>query len=500
MKKHDRKKQFMVAVNSVLVSAIIVGTITPRDANANIKDALGQMFLVSGTDPQVINTQRLRGYYGGNLSLRSPGRSFEIVQFAAPRIDAGCGGVDIFFGSFSFINGAQFEQLIRSIAANAVGYAIKLAIRNMCNPCGDIIDKLEDAIRQLNSLAKNTCAISMQSLEKAGAKVMEFGRSVGEGLKVAANYMSDITASKNSSQSEPPTVTAQGGNPAVGKENPILGNVTVRAAKETMPGGNNTMRAFMTDRQSTEMVQSLFGTVIVRKKDATDPPCPSGTSPERCDHKPEPHRSTIAMWDTLLRARNSSPNGVTMLRCLNWNEGCDKVATSVMPLSEWGGVADTVNIALFGTVNPNDRAAYTANSIIGSFVLKEQVAENGSNLSLPARQMVNAIPVPIIAMLLEVQKVPGAAQTMGLMLSQLLPPYFEYMLATELFAMGTKVYSGQTVVDPPEQYTEQIKLMSDQLNVMRPGSSQLVDIIDGMYKIIKQAQDLTSSPVRSGAK
>ncbi|WP_204340055.1 conjugal transfer protein TraH, partial [Rhizobium leguminosarum] len=92
---------------------------------------MNDMFVTTSTSAQTYNSQRLMGVYGGSLSIRSPGRGINIVQFAPPRIDAGCGGIDIFFGSFSFINGAQFEQLLRSIAANATGFAVKAAIKLM---------------------------------------------------------------------------------------------------------------------------------------------------------------------------------------------------------------------------------------------------------------------------------------------------------------------------------------------------------------------------------
>jgi conjugative transfer pilus assembly protein TraH len=102
MQTVNGNKWFIRTVNSILAAAIISGAVAPSDVKAGLKDALGEMFLVSGTGAQEINTQRLRGYYGGTLSVRSPGRAFEIVQFAAPKIDAGCGGVDIFFGSFFY--------------------------------------------------------------------------------------------------------------------------------------------------------------------------------------------------------------------------------------------------------------------------------------------------------------------------------------------------------------------------------------------------------------
>jgi conjugative transfer pilus assembly protein TraH len=497
MKMNPLKKWYVGTVNMVLSAALLAGVCTPRDAQAGLKDALGEMFLTSGTEAQSINTQRLRGFYGGSLSLRSPGRSFEIVQFAAPKIDAGCGGVDIFFGSFSFINGAQFEQLIRAIAANAVGYAIKLAIQAMCSPCGAILETLEEAIRDLNALAKNTCAISMASLTQTADKMMEHGRKIGEALSVSANRSADATAATNKSQSERPTQTATGGDANTAKSNPVLGNMVWRAAQQTMDSGNNTLRAFMSSREVTEMVQSIFGTVVVRSKEASDGECTAGASSERCDNKPLVIGSAVSHWDKLLRARSASPQGVGMWRCSNYNEGCTRVVSYKMTLAEWGGVEDIVNLALFGTTEAYNSAAYTSDSLIGSFIHKQAINENGSNLSVRARQMIAVIPMPILLMLMELQKTPGAAQTLGLVLSQQLPKYFEYIIAMELLNIAANTFTNQTEVDTPEDFKKQIEIMTAQLTAMRPQSRDVMDMIDGAYKVIQQSQTLTVSPLRS---
>lgn len=490
------KNRWFVGVANSIVSAILVLSVsTPRDAQAGLKDALGDMFLSTGTEAQAINTQRLKGFYAGSMSIRSPGRAFEVVQFAAPKIDAGCGGIDIFFGSFSFINGAQFEQLIRAIAANAVGYAVKLAISSMCNPCGAVLEKLEEAIRELNALAKNTCAIAKQSPAQTMDKLMESGRKIGEALSVAANRVADSTAASNKSHSEPPSKTATGGDANVANSNPVLGNMVWRASQETMDSGNNTLKAFLTTKQTTEMVQSIFGTLIVRGKEDDDKPCDAGVAGERCDNPPLPLSSTISRWDKLLKARSHSPDGVSLRRCTNAT--CSKTIVEKVPLSEWGGVQDMINIALFGTVDIHNQSLYTPDSLVGSFILKRQINTNGSNLSPRARQMAAIIPIPVLLMLMELQNTPGAARSLGLQLSMQLPKYFEYILALELLNIGNNTFSNQNVVDMPDDFKTNLTEMSRQLDAMKPDARDVKDMLDGAYVVIKQSQLLTTSPIRA---
>lgn len=56
-----------------------------------------------------------------------------------------------------------------------------------------------------------------------------------------------------------------------------------------------------------------------------------------------------------------------------------------------------MNLALFGTTEAYNAAAYTSDSLIGSFIHKQAINENGSNLSVRARQMIAVIPMPILA-------------------------------------------------------------------------------------------------------
>ena len=42
-------------------------------------------------------------YTGGNLTLAAPSRSYNLMSVQAPTVNAGCGGIDLHLGGFSFI-------------------------------------------------------------------------------------------------------------------------------------------------------------------------------------------------------------------------------------------------------------------------------------------------------------------------------------------------------------------------------------------------------------
>ncbi|RIY32851.1 hypothetical protein CKF54_03935 [Psittacicella hinzii] len=99
-------------------------------------------------------------YYGGNFSLRNQLLNIELLNFDAPYINAGCGGIDMYGGSLSFINKEQFNLLLKSVASNAIGYSFSLALTHVCPTCSQITESLQRKIQMLNQYFGNSCALA----------------------------------------------------------------------------------------------------------------------------------------------------------------------------------------------------------------------------------------------------------------------------------------------------------------------------------------------------
>ena len=69
--------------------------------------------------PAAVKTQTMNMYTGGNLTLAAPSRSYNLMSVQAPTVNAGCGGIDLHLGGFSFISKEQFVQTLRNIGSNA---------------------------------------------------------------------------------------------------------------------------------------------------------------------------------------------------------------------------------------------------------------------------------------------------------------------------------------------------------------------------------------------
>lgn len=141
----------------LLLAGLLIFITNP--AKAGLDDELKGMFdgMINVTPGGAYETQRRGVITGGSIVTRNKIVSPNLISFVPPGIKAGCGGIDMFGGSFSFINSAQFTQLMRSIAQAAAGYAFQLAIEGMCPTCAQVIAKLQKDIAFLNSLMKNSC-------------------------------------------------------------------------------------------------------------------------------------------------------------------------------------------------------------------------------------------------------------------------------------------------------------------------------------------------------
>jgi conjugative transfer pilus assembly protein TraH len=112
------------------------------------------------TGAQVISGQTGTVYTGGSMYMRTPIRNYQMASIAPPSIRAGCGGIDLFAGSFSFINSEQLTALLRNIANNAVGYAFMMAVKSVSPDLADLLQYLQDQASKINNMNMNSCQMA----------------------------------------------------------------------------------------------------------------------------------------------------------------------------------------------------------------------------------------------------------------------------------------------------------------------------------------------------
>lgn len=133
--------------------------------DAFLHDWEGQM---AGANPNFYEGQQ-RGYlFGGSLDMRFPNRNPAPIAITMPKIQAGCGGLSLMGGAFSFINMQQFVQYLQAIAQNAMGMAFNMALTTLCPQCATVLAKLEEIARNVAGNLKSSCGMAQTLLASAG--------------------------------------------------------------------------------------------------------------------------------------------------------------------------------------------------------------------------------------------------------------------------------------------------------------------------------------------
>ena len=254
----------------VLAAAVLLG---PVAAHATLENEMRGMF------NSMINVTG-GGYYkslgrgvvaGPSVVIRNSRVRTDLINFVPPSIDAGCGGIDMFLGSFSFINGEQFVHLLQAIAANAAGYAFHLALQTMCPTCDATIQSLQRVIQQMNALAGDSCKVAHAAVDfladKMGAteisKQMEQGplaslaTAIGEQADAFSAWLDNINQGTNTRKL------------SEGEVRELLGNIAWKVLQKNGFIGS----AFTSgDHELAEALMSFTGTVIGTKAGDEDYP------------------------------------------------------------------------------------------------------------------------------------------------------------------------------------------------------------------------------------
>lgn len=253
------------------ISAIAAGVlaIAPVLSQAmsmqQVFDSINAMGNVSS--PRSLQGETMDMYSGGSVFMRTPHKTYQLASATAPDWGAGCGGIDLFAGGFSFINKEQFVALLRNIGSNALGYAFKLALQNLCPTCDNVMQSLQTIARDVNRMNIDSCqaaegivnAVTPSTWTKEQA-------NLADTLGPAKNLFSDMTdawtnTGGSSSQAAQTINTAAASDPNLQAKLPY-GNVTWQALLQ-LPDLSTSDREFL---------MSLVGTVVF-----PDPSDTSGT-------------------------------------------------------------------------------------------------------------------------------------------------------------------------------------------------------------------------------
>lgn len=216
--------------------------------------------MTNATSPSAHMGIRRGSVDGGSFESRNRVMNESVWQIVPPSFEAGCGGIDLFAGSFSFISGEQFQQLLRSIAANAAGYAFQVALENITPGPARIIADLQRKIQALNQGYLSSCQLA-KGLVNETADAFNLKHQDKTSLKSMAKDFGDMFETRTTTAGRNPTQQVEQAVPDQEEriDAGIEGNLVWEALKES----NVTSWFPSGDAHLMETIMSVTGSVII---------------------------------------------------------------------------------------------------------------------------------------------------------------------------------------------------------------------------------------------
>lgn len=324
-------RKFLVAVAISLACGPSVA-----DIQSDLNHFFDSMGLASNVSPGGAYEGQTAGYYtGGNLFARAPSRNYNLMTVQLPSARAGCGGIDLFTGGFSFINSDQLVAMMKNIGSNAVGLAFQVALSTISPKLSGLLQDMQDMANKINASNINSCEAAANLLGGLLPKTEASRKALCQSIGIGAGIFSDYAASR------------QGCGAGGQRSSIIAGARTDSRFKDLIPDGNIVWNALKkisstsNDTQLAEMVMSLTGTVIYPLAPNDDTPITPRILPPTI--KAENDRDLLAF----LRGGE-----VTIWRCDTTGEfGCLYPTKQTITISDNEGYATRVAALLTGMID-----------------------------------------------------------------------------------------------------------------------------------------------------
>ena len=124
--------------------------------NASLKDFADGIVNVKESGGSLKTNDRTI-LYGGGYTIKVPNVTLTPFAIKAPSLKAGCGGIDMVFGSLGFLDKEQFVKFAEGIMAAAPGVAFDLALKTLCPSCSETLKALQAMSNQINNMSLDSC-------------------------------------------------------------------------------------------------------------------------------------------------------------------------------------------------------------------------------------------------------------------------------------------------------------------------------------------------------
>jgi conjugative transfer pilus assembly protein TraH len=238
---------------------------TPSFANVSTDlDAFfnGMGYSSNVTSPAAFESQAAGFFGGGSLYARNQVRQYQLVQLDLPSYRAGCGGIDLFTGSMSFLSEQKLVDLGKSVMTNAGAYAADVMLASTVPELKQVRDYLQQLEQMANHASINSCQLSQNMVGGIWPKTAESQQKIckDQAAMGKEGLFSDyVKARMACSGNGFDNVMSKAVLDPERKKQVILNKNLVWSLLQTKSFLNS-------DRELAEMVMSLTGTLIINKE------------------------------------------------------------------------------------------------------------------------------------------------------------------------------------------------------------------------------------------
>lgn len=452
----------------LIAALVLISSQAHADSQA-LLDEIVEVY-VNATPGQVFETQRRGGVTLGSVSARSRIVRPNFIAITPPSIRGGCPGFDLVGGSFSFINGEQLQQFLRSIASNALNYAFTLALEGVCPTCAQKIEKLRDWSDAMNGKLMDSCHWASSMVNATGLDEWHQSRmSDARNREVEAGVVDDAFEAIDTFVSEFQSDQDTG--------EPTSVNAVWSAMQRSQTAG---WFGGVGDGELQEIIMSVTGTVIKSPVDQDGAPCENtDATREYC------FRELVSLLNVEHFINGSDGGPIRMYQCRDGHVQC---LDPIIVERQWPGLKRRIREILFGP----------APGFTGGLVYK---LRNPADAYTEAeRQFIEGAPLPVYTLLKNVAQYEGSLITMGEQLQEQITVQLGRQLVLELISVVQKSFGAHSVQMSAmmrDKLKERIAEFQTRLSFEDREFDRLYEMLQMMDQIarhVRQQQPASASP------
>lgn len=360
-------KQTAFALICVLMSGNAFVSI-PAQAAHPLQGELESMFgaMSNFTSPGAFESARRGVISGGGLTIRNRTYDIQLMTVVPPSMKGGCGGIDIFLGSFSYISLDQFLNFLRAIASQAAGYAFEMALTTGCPLCAQILESMRKAAQMMNNLNMNSCQLAQGIFTgKTADAIKNKATETAKVGSVLGGIVSDVVESFTDSKTPEAQIESSSTPEAKrAKEQIAPGNIIWQGL--TKSSVNTWFGLSNNDTSMKEALMSMTGTIVSEFADGPD----GG----RTVIKSKWHGGLIKLEDLVLGTERTTGDNSSNRQIYSCEHDKNECLTQQMkPIEDFKGLAKIIYdeltkgdgiIAKFSNPNPGIEFTEQQKSII----------------------------------------------------------------------------------------------------------------------------------------